>query len=251
MEDIDAAFHHSLNRFQKKSDITDEKARDSPSDGTPKITLSGLLNALDGVSAQEGRLLFATTNRYETLDPALRRPGRMDVHVEFKLTSQYQAAELFRRFYKPEKSPSKVELDGGSSRDSGYFTPPKEKLVDVELLEDEKLLPSGQKELDSVELALLSERFKDHIPDREISMAALQGYLMMHKTRPYDAVECIGAWVQEEKERGKNIAKETAANTTWSEPVMESPEESPEGSTSWDPEELPLGDSASLSTPCL
>jgi AAA+ superfamily predicted ATPase len=50
-----------------------------------------LLNALDGISAQEGRLLFATTNRYHTLDPALTRPGRMDLHVEFRLASQYQA----------------------------------------------------------------------------------------------------------------------------------------------------------------
>ena len=42
-------------------------------------------NESDGVSAQEGRLLFATTNQYSALDPALTRPGRMDLHVEFVL----------------------------------------------------------------------------------------------------------------------------------------------------------------------
>ena len=49
----------------------------------PGLTLSGLLNAIDGVVAQEGRLLFMTTNRINALDPALIRPGRIDVRIEF------------------------------------------------------------------------------------------------------------------------------------------------------------------------
>ena len=39
------------------------------------VTLSGLLNALDGVSSRNGRVLFLTTNHPERLDPALLRPG--------------------------------------------------------------------------------------------------------------------------------------------------------------------------------
>ena len=42
------------------------------------VTLSGLLNALDGVSSREGRVLFLTTNHPERLDAALVRPGRVD-----------------------------------------------------------------------------------------------------------------------------------------------------------------------------
>lgn len=45
-----------------------------------RVTLNRLLNALDGIGAQEGRILFATTDRYSALDPALVRPGRMDLH---------------------------------------------------------------------------------------------------------------------------------------------------------------------------
>lgn len=45
------------------------------------VSFSGLLNALDGVRSQEGRILFMTTNHPEKLDPALLRPGRADVHV--------------------------------------------------------------------------------------------------------------------------------------------------------------------------
>jgi chaperone BCS1 len=216
MEDIDAAFHHSISRTSESPEkklITGGKEPESSSSGAPKISLSGLLNALDGVGAQEGRLLFATTNRYETLDAALRRPGRMDVHVEFKLASQYQASVLFKRFYMPDETTAtkgeEISDDGESDKDSGYFTPPKEKLVDVELPESEKLLSSCQKELDLVELTLLSEKFKEHVPDREFSMAAIQGYLMMHKGRPYDAIECVEAWVQEEKAEKVKVVKDT------------------------------------------
>lgn len=216
MEDIDAAFHHSISRTSESPEkklIAGGKEKGSSSDIAPKISLSGLLNALDGVGAQEGRLLFATTNRYETLDAALRRPGRMDVHVEFKLASQYQAAGLFKRFYMPDDTTATrvedVPDDGESDRDSGYFTPPKEKLVDVELPEGEKLLPSHQRGLDLAELVLLSEKFKGYIPDRELSMASLQGYLMMHKGRPYDAIECVEAWVQEERAKKEQVVKDS------------------------------------------
>ena len=41
--------------------------------GRMPVTLSGLLNAIDGVGAQEGRLLFMTTNYVERLDEALIR----------------------------------------------------------------------------------------------------------------------------------------------------------------------------------
>ena len=214
MEDIDAAFHHSISRATEESEkklLTGDKAPASSSSDSPKISLSGLLNALDGVGAQEGRLLFATTNRYETLDAALRRPGRMDVHVEFKLASQYQAGGLFKRFYMPDETVTVEDIpdDGESDKDSGYATPPKEKLVDVELPEGEELLPSHQKELGLADLVLMSEKFKECIPDREFSVAALQGYLMMHKGRPHDAMEHVEAWVQEEKAKKLKVVKDT------------------------------------------
>ncbi|KAK4934393.1 hypothetical protein LTR10_024330 [Elasticomyces elasticus] len=48
-----------------------------PSDS--KISLSGLLNAIDGVAAAEGRVLIMTTNYRDQLDEALVRPGRVDM----------------------------------------------------------------------------------------------------------------------------------------------------------------------------
>lgn len=49
-------------------------------DGT--VTLSTLLNVLDGFLTPEGLLVMATTNSIESLDPALLRPGRFDLTLE-------------------------------------------------------------------------------------------------------------------------------------------------------------------------
>lgn len=68
-----------------------------------RVTFSGLLNSIDGVASQEGRLFFMTTNHIEKLDPALLRPGRCDVRVEFKRASKKQIAEMFHRFYPREE----------------------------------------------------------------------------------------------------------------------------------------------------
>lgn len=67
------------------------------------ISFSGLLNAIDGVGAQEGRALILTTNHIEKLDPALIRPGRADVHVELGLVGAPSAAKLFKRFFPEEE----------------------------------------------------------------------------------------------------------------------------------------------------
>ncbi|KAL1511793.1 hypothetical protein AB1Y20_005079 [Prymnesium parvum] len=67
--------------------------------GGARLTFSGLLNAIDGVAAQEGRLLFMSTNHLDRLDAALVRPGRVDVRVHLGLCSREQAAAYARRFY--------------------------------------------------------------------------------------------------------------------------------------------------------
>lgn len=52
-------------------------------------------NALDGVAAAEGRVLFLTTNHIEKLDPALIRPGRVDMRSYFGLADTDQLRGLF------------------------------------------------------------------------------------------------------------------------------------------------------------
>ena len=244
MEDIDAAFTHGLSRDATDTELEDSRRRDSlrrdrdgleddtdgdddegrgrgrnlgdhpPSGTSSRITLSGLLNALDGISAQEGRLLFATTNRYHKLDPALTRPGRMDLHVEFRLASQYQARELYKRFYLPD-APDKLmeddDQDDGASDDSGYITPPKDccdstpsspESVDIGPAKPPPNYngtshSARAPKLSKKNIERLAEQFSAQIPDRRLSMAGLQGYLMSYKTRPLQAVDDVERWAKE------------------------------------------------------
>ncbi len=64
-----------------------------------QVSFSGLLNALDGVAAQEGRIVVLTTNHRDKLDPALIRPGRIDVAVELCNADRSQLKGLLLRFY--------------------------------------------------------------------------------------------------------------------------------------------------------
>lgn len=69
------------------------------------VSFSGLLNAIDGVAAQEGRILLMTTNHIERLDPALIRPGRCDVLLQLTKASKLQLERMFLRFF-----PGSVDL---------------------------------------------------------------------------------------------------------------------------------------------
>lgn len=73
-----------------------------------RITMSGILNALDGVAAQEGRLVFMTTNHVDRLDAALIRPGRADVKVEIGLMISSQIREMFCKFFPPPRWDAKL-----------------------------------------------------------------------------------------------------------------------------------------------
>lgn len=63
------------------------------------VTFSGFLNALDGVASGEERIVFMTTNHLSALDPALIRPGRVDLIEFFDDASPSQARRLFLQFY--------------------------------------------------------------------------------------------------------------------------------------------------------
>lgn len=53
---------------------------------------------------------LSTTNHLERLDPALTRPGRMDVWVEFKNASKWQAELLFHNFFSEVEEEMRGEM---------------------------------------------------------------------------------------------------------------------------------------------
>lgn len=63
------------------------------------LTLSGLLNAIDGVAASEGRILIMTTNDLDKLDPALVRSGRINEKVEVSYLTADDVVRMFSVFF--------------------------------------------------------------------------------------------------------------------------------------------------------
>jgi ATP-dependent 26S proteasome regulatory subunit len=63
-------------------------------DDSPKASLAGMLNALDGVWTPHGLVTVLTTNHVEALDDALIRAGRVDVSEEFTVLDLDQAKRL-------------------------------------------------------------------------------------------------------------------------------------------------------------
>jgi len=105
-EDID-----SMKSSRSRVEVPVEKSRgeanaaqaSQPAAVQSGVTLSGLLNVLDGFYAPTGVLFVMTTNHAERLDEALLRPGRIDYQLYLGHASDNQKIELYRRFF-PEAS---------------------------------------------------------------------------------------------------------------------------------------------------
>lgn len=82
------------------------------SGGGMGVSMSGLLNAIDGVAARDGRILIITSNHPEKLDPALIRPGRIDMRCHFGLAGADEAVAMFRRFCPDEDASAFAEEIG-------------------------------------------------------------------------------------------------------------------------------------------
>ncbi|MED6184134.1 AAA-ATPase ASD, mitochondrial [Stylosanthes scabra] len=101
IEDIDCSLDLTGQRKKKKEEKdAEEKEKDpvkkakSEEEKGSKVTLSGLLNFIDGIWSACGgeRIIIFTTNFVDKLDPALIRRGRMDKHIELS----YCGFEAFR-----------------------------------------------------------------------------------------------------------------------------------------------------------
>jgi mitochondrial chaperone BCS1 len=88
LEDIDCSFGQIRKKEKKSSEDSDSS-----------LTFGGLLNALDGACAQEGRIVFMTTNHAARLDPALIRPGRVDKMFRFGNATSLMMQKFFMSFF--------------------------------------------------------------------------------------------------------------------------------------------------------
>jgi ATP-dependent 26S proteasome regulatory subunit len=77
----DVARHHKRRREAMESD---------------KVTLGTLLELMDGLVEFPGRMIIITTNHPEALDPALLRPGRIDMHIHFSKLRAIDIANIYK-----------------------------------------------------------------------------------------------------------------------------------------------------------
>ncbi|KAK7023348.1 p-loop containing nucleoside triphosphate hydrolase protein [Favolaschia claudopus] len=179
LEDIDCAFP-SRDNFDDDDDDENQKkdhhggsARRGLYSIMPRksaVTLSGLLNVLDSVSSEEGRITFATTNHIANLDAALIRPGRMDVKIKYGLATTEQIERVFTVFF--------PALNPAEGIDASH--PP----------------------ISSTDLAKYAADFAAAIPTETYSIAQIQGYLLTKKHDPAGAVQGAGDWlIDQQRER--------------------------------------------------
>jgi mitochondrial chaperone BCS1 len=125
-----------------------------------RVSLSALLNVLDSIGLQEGRVLIITTNHAKRLDATLIRPGQVDIKLELGFTNQDINARLFCTLF----------------------------------MRDNTLLDRGQQG-DKVTLRKLMTEFITKIPEQEFSPAEIQSFLLEYRRSPHITVENVQEWV--------------------------------------------------------
>ena len=84
LEEFDNDFNIINNNSGKKDD---------------SLTLSYLLNIIDGIRETPGRIIIITSNNYDTLDDALVRPGRIDFTLKMTNASVSTISDMFKHYY--------------------------------------------------------------------------------------------------------------------------------------------------------
>ncbi|KAG1346912.1 AAA-ATPase [Cocos nucifera] len=106
IEDIDCTIE--LQKREEEAGSCKSSSRDD------KVTLSGLLNFVDGLWSTSGeeRIIVFTTNYKERLDPALLRPGRMDMHIHMGYCGPHAFRVLASNYHNVDDHPLFPEIQG-------------------------------------------------------------------------------------------------------------------------------------------
>ncbi|ETN44588.1 uncharacterized protein HMPREF1541_10258 [Cyphellophora europaea CBS 101466] len=190
LEDVDCAGIErrpkARSKIRTKIRPTDDGTEESASGS--RVTLSGLLNAIDGAGAPEGHILIMTTNKPDVLDEALVRAGRVDVHVEFGNATRFQIRDIFINMYHPATAKGtnttfyvKKDAESESSKQGN-------KEIDLAQADIKKK---------KLEIHALAETFAESVPHGRFSPAELQDYILLYKNQPQAAVDNVHRWVWE------------------------------------------------------
>ncbi|OAL46911.1 BCS1-like ATPase-like protein [Pyrenochaeta sp. DS3sAY3a] len=197
-----------ITKISKNDPFGPKEKKKTPLISKSLISLSGLLNIIDGAASHEGRVLIMTTNCPENLDAALIRPGRVDLQVLFTLATHEQIRDIFTRMYSREyddkqifATSAKPTSKSSKSAQSGQ-TAAGDDFMELLLAEAKRDLVAPEK------LEEMARAFADQVPEGRFSPAEIQGYLLMKKRDPVKALEEVGAWrdeILESKRSGKKV----------------------------------------------
>ena len=73
------------------------------------ITLDDILNLWDGIRETPCRIMIISSNHYHDLDPALIRPGRIDVTLELSYVSHKILQEMYKHLFNEDIEINKLE----------------------------------------------------------------------------------------------------------------------------------------------
>ncbi|MCM0646975.1 AAA family ATPase [Clostridium swellfunianum] len=139
-------------------------------------TLNALLTEMSGFNEKEGIVVIAATNRLDTLDPALLRPGRFDRHIEISLPD-VAAREKILALHLKNKPTKDINIHEWAQKTS-YFSGAKlESLVNEAAIlaakEDSKFIQNIHIDRAySIVLAGYDKINRDHIKDKDKRITA-------------------------------------------------------------------------------
>ena len=124
IEDIDCGFSKSPTDIatemlmNKITDSVEDRLQGGHSAGNKRTTgLADILNCFDGIHAPENAIYVLTTNHIDKLDPALIRPGRIDVKIEIPTVT----AETLTRFIETHYDVAAPHIEDGWLRKDVTF----------------------------------------------------------------------------------------------------------------------------------
>jgi cell division protease FtsH len=153
-------------------------------------TLNALLVEMDGFDTAQGIILIAATNRPDTLDPALLRPGRFDRNIIVNLPDIKGREEILKVHTRKIKLSPSVDLRSVASQTPGFSGADIANLCNEAALLAARNNKESVEEIDfdkSVERVLMGPEKKSHImskKEKEITSLHESGHALMSLLLP-------------------------------------------------------------------
>ncbi|MFA6129785.1 MAG: ATP-dependent zinc metalloprotease FtsH [Candidatus Omnitrophota bacterium] len=153
-------------------------------------TLNQLLVEMDGFDSQQGLILIAATNRPDTLDPALMRPGRFDRTIIVNLPDIKGREEILKVHTRKIKLAESVDLKSVASQTPGFSGADLANLCNEAALMAARNNKEAVEEVDldkSVERVLMGPEKKSHIiskKEKEITALHESGHALLSLLLP-------------------------------------------------------------------